>query len=194
MWNFSLNLTERPAWAQATLYYGRKEFSLRLSTKQFCQEEWEWPDRVFVCEKQGVGGAREAIWPIECQGKERGGAVSDVVSSLLQAVHFSHSWSKSCEIYMLLLGLSLHPSPSQVNLDFMSLQKCWKNTIYTAVIAAGVSFVKTLRVLMPEQGTSTNVVISLRNPKKVAWTTEGFFFWFHEVGVRDQNSGRWSKI
>lgn len=35
----------------------------------------------------------------------------DVVSSLLQAANFSHSWSKSWEIYMLFLGLSLHPCP-----------------------------------------------------------------------------------
>lgn len=64
---------------------------MRLSTKQFCQEEWEWPEGMFVCEKQGGGGAKKASWPIECQGEERGGAVSDVVTSLLQAVHFSHS-------------------------------------------------------------------------------------------------------
>jgi len=44
---------------------------------------------MFVSEKEG--GAREASWPIECQEEERGGAVPDVVSSLLQAVHFSHS-------------------------------------------------------------------------------------------------------
>ncbi len=47
----SINLTEYTTWAEATLYYGRKEFSLRLSTKQFCQEEWEWPEGMFVCEK-----------------------------------------------------------------------------------------------------------------------------------------------
>lgn len=51
-----------------TIYYGRKEFSLRLSKKQFCQEEWEGSERMFVCVRErGGGGAREASWPIECK-------------------------------------------------------------------------------------------------------------------------------
>ncbi len=46
----SVNLREYPTWAEATLYYARKAFSLRLSTKQFRQEEWEWLEGMFVWE------------------------------------------------------------------------------------------------------------------------------------------------